>query len=97
MIRRLIAAAIVLSPATAAAQAGYYVAVPAAAPTKPALMTRSTPWRLAGNAYVAPRAPDRDLVVCQLVAREAGRLDSFAIAGVAVDAATLEKCNARAK
>ncbi|MFT8064041.1 CC_3452 family protein, partial [Salmonella enterica subsp. enterica serovar Enteritidis] len=82
--RSLFAAlALVLVPVAAigpaAAQAsGYYVATPVAAPTKPQLMTRSTPWRVAGASYVAPRAPDRNLVVCQLVAREAGRLQGFA-------------------
>ncbi len=82
---------------TAHAQAGHYVAVPVAAPAKSTLVTNSTPWALQGNAYVAARAPERDAVLCDLVARKAGALASFTVAGRAYDAEALAKCNARAK
>ena len=99
MFRASLLAIALIGPAVAVAQAatGYYVATPATTPVKAQLMTRSTPWRLVAGSYVAPRSPDRDLVVCQLVAREAGRLQGFTIAGAAVDATTLEKCNAHAR
>ena len=82
---------------TAQAQSGYYVAVPAATPAKATVVTNSTPWTLQGNAYVAARAPERDAVLCDLVARKAGALASFTVAGRAYDADALAKCNARAK
>lgn len=76
---------------------GYYVAVPAQAPTKTTLVTRETPWTLKGNAYVAARAPERDATLCDAVARNVGALASFTVAGKAYDADQLAKCNARAK
>jgi hypothetical protein len=97
----LTAAALVgstLIAGTARAQTpGYYVAVPAAQPAKPTLMTRETPWSLRGNAYVAARAPERDAVLCQLVAKKTGALAAFTVAGNAYDADQLAKCNAVAK
>lgn len=76
---------------------GYYVAVPAVAPAKPVLVTNSTPWQRAGNSYIAARAPERDAVLCDLVARNTGALASFTAGGRAFDADALAKCNARAK
>ena len=99
MIRMLsIAAAATLAAAPLAAQSGpYYVATPAAAPTKTSLVTRSTLWKLSNNAYVAPRGTDRDAILCELLARETGKLAAFSAGGKAFDDAALTKCNARAK
>lgn len=88
---------LVVGATDATAQGAYYVAVPEAQASKPTLITRSTPWQLRGNAYVANRAPERELVLCQLLARNVGRLQSFSAGGSALDGAALEKCNARAK
>lgn len=93
----LVGSTLIAGTAHAQATGGYYVAVPAAQPVKPLLMTRATPWSLKGNAYVAARAPERDAVLCQLVARNAGQLTSFTVAGKAYDADALTKCNAKAK
>ena len=93
----LVGSTLIAGTAHAQAPAGYYVAVPAAQPVKPALMTRATPWSLKGNAYVAARAPERDAVLCQLVAHNAGQLTSFTVGGKAYDADALAKCNAKAK
>ena len=82
---------------TAHAQSGYYVATPAAAPAKSTLVTNSTPWQRQGNAYVAARAPERDTVLCDLVARNTGALSAFTVGGRAYDADALAKCNAHAK
>lgn len=76
---------------------GYYVATPAAAPAKTTLVTNSTPWQRQGNAYVAARAPERDAVLCDLVARSTGALSAFTVAGRAYDADALAKCNAHAR
>lgn len=84
--------------ASAAAQTtAHYVAVPEAEATKTSVITRSTPWRRTGGAYVAARAPERDLVLCQLLARDVGALRSFSAGGKALDDQGLAKCNARAK
>ena len=98
MFARLAPALAVLSAAGAVhAEPAYYVAVPSAPATKPVVLTRETPWHLQNGAYVANRAPERDLVLCQLVARSAGALTSFSVAGKAFDADTLAACNAKAK
>jgi len=101
MIR--IATAAVLSSAALLAAAGataqtapYYVATPAAETAKTRLMTRDTPWQLRNGAFVAAQAPERDTVLCQLVARNVGGLSAFSVGGKAYDAAQLEQCNAKA-
>ena len=94
----VLASAALLAAAGAPAQTvrGYYVATPAAQSAKTQLMTRSTPWRAVGGTFVAAQAPERDLVLCQLVAKDVGQLSSFSAGGKAFDAATLDKCNAKA-
>lgn len=81
----------------AAQSAGYYAATPAAQPTKTSFLTRETMWKWRDGAFVANKSADRDIIVCSLVAQRAGKLTSFAVAGTPVDAATLDKCNAKAK
>ncbi len=88
---------LVVGASDARAQGAYYVAVPEAQAGKASLITRSTPWQLRGNAYVANRAPEREVVLCQLLARNVGRLRSFSAGGAALDGSALDKCNARAK
>ena len=93
----LVGTTMIAGTAHAQAPAGYYVAIPAAAPAKSVMVTNSTPWQRSGNAYVAARAPERDTVLCDLVARNTGALASFTVAGRAYDADALAKCNAHAK
>ncbi len=83
--------------ATAAAPAETYVAVPTTLPGKTSFITRSTIWRLQNAAFVAGNAPERPAVLCELVARQIGTLDSFSVAGKAYDADQLAKCNVKAK
>ncbi len=75
---------------------GYYTATPVAAPTKSSLITRDTVWKLHDGAFNASKAPEREIVLCQLVAQRVGKLSSFTVGGQAVDADTLAKCNAKA-
>jgi hypothetical protein len=97
LLATVAASATLPAAAGASAQAaGYYVATPVAAPAKARLMTRSTPWRVQNGAYVAAEAPERAITLCQLVARDAGPLASFSAGGKPFDAATLDKCNAKA-
>ena len=94
----VIASAALLAATGAPAQtvSGYYVATPAVATAKTQLMTRATPWRLQGASFVAAQAPEREMVLCQLVAKDVGQLSSFSAGGKAFDAANLDKCNAKA-
>ena len=100
---RAVISAIVVSAATLAAAGvqaqstnAYYVATPAAAPAKARLITRSTAWHVENGALVAARAPERDNILCQLVARDVGALTGFSAGGKAFDAAQLGACNAKA-
>ena len=87
---------LVVAASDANAQGAHYVAVPETA-AKPSVITRSTAWTLRGDRYVANRAPERDLILCQLLARDVGPLKSFTAGGAALDGDKLDKCNARAK
>lgn len=60
-------------------------------------IANDTLWRCANNTCVADSAPSRPEIVCAKVAREIGKLDSFAFRGEAFDADTLAKCNTRAR
>ena len=100
---RAIASAVIASAALLAASGvsaqtvpGYYVATPVAASAKTQLMTRTTPWRAQVGSFVAAQAPEREMVLCQLVAKDVGQLSSFSAGGKAFDAAALDKCNAKA-
>jgi len=91
-------AAVVAGGAHAAAANGYYVAVPVAAPEKASTMlTRDTVWTRQGDAFVANKAPQREEVLCALVAQRAGQLASFSAGGKPFDADAMAKCNAKAK
>lgn len=94
----VVAPVLALAATPAGAQtAGYYAAVPAAPAAKTKFITRSTAWELRGDAFVANRAPERDMILCQLVAQRAGALASFSAGGKAFDAEALAKCNGRVK
>lgn len=95
-----VGSAMLLAPFAAEAQApaaGYYTATPVAKPDKTNLITRSTVWKWRDTAYTANKAPEREIVLCQLVAQRVGTLSAFTVAGQAFDADALAKCNTRAK
>ena len=88
--------AVLIAPAAALAQApAYYVATPAAAPAKTSVITRSTMWRARGPVLLANRAPERPVVLCRLLADQAGRIASFEADGKPLDADKLAECNAK--
>ena len=99
LVAALLVSGTLIGATTARAETagGYYHAVPAAHPTKSSFVTRSTAWRLRNGTFVAARAPERDMVLCQLVAQRAGALAGFSAGGKAYDAAALGQCNARVK
>jgi len=93
------AAAMLLGSTNALAKtetAGYYTATPTEAPTKTSLITRDTVWKFHDGAFNAAKAPEREIVLCQLVAQRVGKLSAFTVGGQAIDADTLAKCNAKA-
>jgi hypothetical protein len=91
------AATLALAPVAALAQShGYYSATPVAAPSKASLVTRQTVWKCDGGVCMAAKANARDGIVCELVAREVGKLSAFRANGAEFDADALAKCNAKA-
>ncbi len=98
VISAIVASAATLAAAGVQAQStgAYYVATPAAAPAKARLITRSTAWHVQNGALVASRAPERDAILCQLLARDVGGLTAFTAGGKTFDAAQLNACNAKA-
>ncbi|MBN8809465.1 MAG: hypothetical protein J0I47_14695 [Sphingomonas sp.] len=83
--------------AAAPATSGYYVATPTAVPTKTSMITHDTVWKFRDGAFTAAKAPERDMVLCQLVAQRVGKLNAFTVGGQAFDDASLTKCNAKAQ
>ena len=79
-----------------AASAAEYRAEPVYAAVKDQIVLRDIVWRRSGVALEAPKSNSRPAIVCALLAREVGKLSSFAVAGTPIAPAELEKCNARA-
>ena len=81
----------------AADSAPYYVATPSAAPAQDTLITSGTLWKWHEPAFTANKGPQREAIMCQMVAQHAGKLTAFSAGGKAFEPDALAKCNARAK
>lgn len=80
------------------ANAAFYVATPeAAAVDGTRTMTRATGWTFRDGRYLAARAPERSAVLCDLLARDVGRLTAFSAGKESFGEDDLAKCNRRAK
>jgi len=89
----LIAAALIASPAAA----GTYSAKPATAPDSAKIIARDMSWTCAGGTCLGKTEESRPLVLCQGLAKRAGRLDSFVADGRAFGPTELAKCNGASK
>ena len=83
--------------APAIAAGPHYRAELAAPASSNRVVTRDLIWRCADDGCVAGKSNSRPATDCAALAREAGALRSFTVAGKALSAADLEKCNAKAK
>ena len=54
-------------------------------------------WQCGGALCTGATSESRPLVLCQGLAKQAGRLGSFAVNGRPIDTAQLDRCNASAK
>lgn len=84
------ALAMVATPAAAATYAGK----PASPTAETKFVSRDIIWNLAGGTYQGSTSESRPLVLCQSLAKRAGRLESFTVNGRAFADAELAKCNA---
>jgi hypothetical protein len=87
------AAALLGSPAVA----GSYSAKPMAAPASTKIIGKDISWTCGSEGCQGTTAASRPLVLCQDLAKRAGRLESFVADGRALSADQLDKCNASAK
>ena len=81
---------------TAPAFAGNYSAKPVA-PASGRIIGRDIVWRCGPDACQGSTAESRPAIICQSLARQAGRIESFIADGRAFTPAELDKCNASAK
>lgn len=88
-----IAAALLASPAFAAT----YSAKPVVAPAAKRIVGRDIAWACGPVACQGSTESSRPLLLCQDLAKRAGRLSSFVADGRALGATELDKCNAVAK
>ena len=96
MLRPLLAfAAFGLAAAPAAATT--YSAKPATPSDAGRIIVRDMTWSCGAGSCVGSTDKSRPLVLCQALAKKAGRIESFAVDGRPMAAAELDRCNASAK
>jgi hypothetical protein len=95
MLRLAFVLSTIMLGATSAA-ASSYSANPAV-PASGRFITRDIVWNCGPAACQGATDESRPLVLCQSLAKRAGRLDSFIVDGHALAASELERCNASAK
>jgi len=87
------AASFLAAPAFAAT----YSAKPVAAPATAKIIGKDISWSCAGGSCRGSTEASRPLILCQDLAKRAGRLDSFTADGKPLSAEQLAKCNTVAK
>lgn len=92
-IAAFIAAAALASPAFA----GTYSAKPVAAPATAKIIGKDISWNCTAGACRGSTEASRPLVLCQDLAKHAGRIESFIADGKALSDEQLAKCNSAAK
>lgn len=95
MLRSLNLLPAILLAAAPAAAAAYSAKL--AAPTSQRIIARDISWSCGADACQGATEESRPAVLCQGLAKRAGRVDSFLVDGRAFTPAELDKCNASAK
>jgi hypothetical protein len=93
MFRPVIALSVLLSFPAGAATYSAKLAVPASG----RVIARDIVWNCGPDACRGATEESRPLVLCQSLAKRAGRIDSFIVNGRAVSRPELDRCNASAK
>ena len=83
--------------AAAPAAAATYSAKPAAPVSESRIIARNIVWACGPDACVGSTEHSRPLVLCQGLAKKAGRIASFIVDGRAFAPAELDRCNASAR
>lgn len=95
MFRTLLIASAILVSASPLAAATY--SAKPAVPTSERFIARDITWTCGPAACQGATAESRPAVLCQSLAKRAGRIESFIVDGRAFGAAELDKCNTAAK
>ena len=88
--------ALLLAALPAAAGAATYTAKPVQPVAAKRIIAKDISWQCAAGGCRGTTEESRPLVLCQGLAKKAGRIDSFLVDGRALGANELEKCNAAA-
>jgi hypothetical protein len=80
----------------APAVAGSYSAKPLSVPASAKIIGKDISWTCGANGCQGATETGRPLVICQDLAKRAGRLESFTVDGRALGTTDLDKCNAKA-
>ena len=80
----------------APAAAGTYSAKPVASPSQGKIIGKDISWTFSGGSFHGSTDASRPQIICQDLAKRAGRLESFIADGQELGAAELDKCNAKA-
>ena len=96
MLRRLTLAAVLSAGFATSGLAATYSAN-LEQPATGRLIDRDISWRCAGATCTGATTESRPLVLCQGLAKQAGRVGSFSVNGRPLDTAQLDRCNASAK
>jgi hypothetical protein len=83
---------VVASPVTAASYTAKL-----AAPTTQRIIARDVTWQCGADACQGATAESRPVVLCESLAKHAGKVDSFLVDGRAFSEAELATCNAALK
>jgi hypothetical protein len=88
----LAALSLVAAPAAAASYSAKL-----AAPTSARIIARDISWSCGPAACQGATEESRPVVLCEGLAKKAGRIDTFLVDGRALSSTELDKCNASAK
>jgi hypothetical protein len=95
MLRSILMLSALAATATPAIGASYSARL--ASPTSERFIARDIVWACGTDACQGSTDESRPAVLCQSLARHAGRIDSFLVDGRALSNAELDKCNASAE
>ncbi len=97
MTRFLASFALLAATVAPAASAATYAAKPVAPVAAKHIISRDIAWTCGPSACRGSTENSRPLLLCQGLAKQAGRIESFAVDGRALPVADLDKCNTAAR
>ena len=91
------AAFVAIATLASPALAGTYSAKPAAAPASAKIIGKDISWNCTADGCRGSTEASRPIIICEDLAKRAGRIEGFSADGKALNAEQLAKCNSAAK